>query len=892
MTEYSYVVTYDPAGTNQVITEFVQFVKLTLSGSGEIRSGKLILDGNRGAFMTNANFTGAGKTPIIDEFDPIEIAITDDASITQTHRLEVDDLQPSEDGQRGSILTVDLLGPERHLMKVPFKKQFDFEDAFTIVRDIIDAYNDPDSKGLGQPSISDHDNTTGNTFPKYTANQTHFNVSELPAYSAIRKTGDRVGSSVAAGGGGDFWDWHFITDGDNIKLRSTISGLIDSGVTITDSVSVNPGEEEGFIESTKATVHMSWGADQFGSTPAQVSEFAGALEAWQFSKDYETGVTYPTSSIVRRVTTGPDSQGDELHYKANKSTAIAPPTTETSNADWDSYNFLDFLTNEISISGQYSPYTNAKDDEWKVSGANPDGTEQDDPPLTTSLYTWDSNQVVVDGTFKRRPVDWRGTNPTAIPTNYVYGGVVATGLYRGFTALVDGVGAGDFTGFDNNIVVYDPALQTANKWRIFRTTADDEFVCVDDEAKVYKRAGGTWSDDSNNAEANDAYHPVYSITNTAGHNNHNNGAGGTYGDNSAVTYEYRYTKSDNVSTNARKYYRSGAWINWKVPFPHSDYQGISPTNDVGYLYGNNPTKKEPVTLDANNMHFSPSGKIGFNHVEANEYGPLEGPKFMTKFDWKYKLDGTGNSVPLGNFPCRCFMYDISYNVVIQDFTVAFNNKWEQIFLPFSGFTNYRARTPWSLGENLIGNIFLQDLEILNRFEYKNIKKIGFQWMGPYDDEGRFRTFLNLDFLYPSLEDVISGAFVDGYNIKWSIDAFHFAKPLLAVSAPKTGAGERALFDKASEYPLISNDYQLNQANEADLEIKRFRRKEFIVVTEGRNNINLFETFTLSNTNLINDSDSGANTIDLVAKKIELTIDKTPTGPGGFLRTITGIKRFV
>jgi len=34
-----------------------------------------------------------------------------------------------------------------------------------------------------------------------------------------------------------------------------------------------------------------------------------------------------------------------------------------------------------------------------------------------------------------------------------------------------------------------------------------------------------------------------------------------------------------------------------------------------------------------------------------------------------------------------------------------------------------------------------------------------------------------------------------------------------------------------------------------------------------------------------------NTIKLVAKKIVRAIDKRPDGPGGFLRTITGVRRF-
>ena len=40
------------------------------------------------------------------------------------------------------------------------------------------------------------------------------------------------------------------------------------------------------------------------------------------------------------------------------------------------------------------------------------------------------------------------------------------------------------------------------------------------------------------------------------------------------------------------------------------------------------------------------------------------------------------------------------------------------------------------------------------------------------------------------------------------------------------------------------------------------------------------------------NDGTPNTIKLVAKKIRYEITKPPTGPGGFLRYIEGVKRFV
>jgi len=881
MTEYSYTVEYDPATTNTDITEHVQWLEFTETGSGRIRSGTLVLDGIDGAFMTNAN---GGSTPLLDEFDLIQITVTDEDSVTKTINLEVDKLRPKDNVPGGVILEVNLLGPEHHLMRFPFvlqsKRREQALSAYSAAEQVINIYTGSDGKASSQPSISAHD-TTANTLPKYTANHYPFSIRPMTVYDALVYIHDRVGSSVAAGGGGDFWEFGFNRNSANendLKFFSVISGVTDSGVTLTDSTSVNPGDEEGGIESTRATVSMTWGADSFGTDPPQVGKFRDALTAWIASPDYVSGVTYPNSSIVRRRNTGPDSQGDELHFKANKETSTAPPTTEVNNADWDSYNFLDFLTNEIGISGTYSPWTLNLDDEWKTCGGNPDGTQNNDPPLATSLYVWDMNQVVYDGTFYRTWVDVRATSPAGVPSQYKYGG---TDFYRGFRVLVDGTGTGDFAGFDNNIIEYD---DFEDEWRLFRTTSDDEYVAVDDEAKVYKKSGGIWADDSSNAEANDCYHPVYSISNVAGHNEKNNGAGGTFGDSSAVQYEFRYSQSDITSTSSRTYYRAGACINLKAPFPPNSYNGAT----IGATYGESATVREPVTFDTNGMSYASNSKLGFNHSRSDEYGPKEAIRFMTDFEWRYRKDGSGNLIRTGNIPCRCYLYDLNDNVAIADFTISHNNNWEEITIPFNAFNEYRARIPWSL-ESSGSNIFLQDVEILQRFDYTNIRKIGFQWMAPFDEAGRYTLLTNaFGVLFPNIEDFIAGLFNDGFNIKWKIDAFHFVKPLLSVSDPVTSG--RAMFVEANEEPLIFNRYQLDQANLAQLEKDQFRHRQYEVRTEGRFNIGLFEQFTLNNDRIINDTDNGANTINLVAKQITYSIDKPETGLGGFIRTIEGVKR--
>jgi len=288
------------------------------------------------------------------------------------------------------------------------------------------------------------------------------------------------------------------------------------------------------------------------------------------------------------------------------------------------------------------------------------------------------------------------------------------------------------------------------------------------------------------------------------------------------------------------------------------------------------------------MEYSPNGARGFNQSNAGTLGPLDGIRFMTKFKWSYKKDGTGNLIRAGNIPCRCYMYDIHDNVAISDFTISHNDNWEEISIPFSSFNEYRARIPWSL-ENSGSNVFLQELEILQRFDYTNIVKIGLQWMAPFDDQGRYTLLFNaFGVLFPNIEDIIAGLFNDGFNIKWSIDAFHFSKPLLAVSDPITSG--RAMFTDFDEEPLIFNHYQLTQANLAKLEQNQFRHKTFEVHTEGRFNIDLFESFKINNDRIIIDANGAANTVELVAKEIEYIIDKPAAGIGGFMRKIIGVAR--
>jgi hypothetical protein len=365
--------------------------------------------------------------------------------------------------------------------------------------------------------------------------------------------------------------------------------------------------------------------------------------------------------------------------------------------------------------------------------------------------------------------------------------------------------------------------------------------------------------------------------------------GGTYGDDSAVSFEFRYAEGDHTNLSQLAYYRQGAWINWRVPFPSNSYN----SNVLGDKIGN-ATTFEPATLDAGNMHWASNGKIGYNHDRAMDLGTFDSLTFSTKFLWTYQKDGTGSAVRAGNFECRCVMYDSSDNVAIQDFVIPFNGDFTQtVSLPIKDFKIYRGRKPWSFFD-LGSNVFLQELEILNRFEFKNIVKIGWVWLGPYDDEGRYQPWGQLGFLFPSLEDIfLPISPIDGYNIKWSIDAVQFSKPGLVISDPiPTGRATMLPFD---DQPQILNTFNLLQHNTGQLEISKFRRVRYDIVTEGTCKEKFGDSIYLENDTLVRLDDkptSIPNTVKLVVKRIRYEITKPGNGPGGFLRYIEGVRRFV
>jgi len=920
MTQFSYQVLFDPsAGTPTDITDFAERVEWNEVGTGEVRSATIRLNAQDGQFITRAVSFAGEQTPILKQFDQISIGAVDRDGRNKLNVFEVDILKPIQNAQQGAILEVQLLGLENQLMKVNFAKPFRLQggaSGFIVARDIIDFYNDGNSKGGLQPFVIGNKNNFNasiggilgfNELPTWTAGEFHFELTEQSAYDGVNIVGDEMGSSVVTGGAGDFFEIYFETDLANAQqllFKAFISGNpptqqtdpanldqtfdFTKAITIDDTLAVNPGEEEGGIESIHGNVTGTWGADGLGTLPRTNARFQGALEAYLSFTPFGTDNTfYPQDSIVQVTRNGVDNMLE--HYVADQDTTNNP---ETNTTDWTLITFEDYLgLKDVPLN--YTAWTQGLANAWKNNGAHVDGSVGDDPPVLGnddgslgSVSIWDSNLVILDGTFSRTWAHVKSIDSTQIRSQFLYGGQF---FYRGFRVLINGTppdtpGNVFFgRGFENKVV-----QNTGSDFVIFREPGTNGQCAVDETARTYTFDGANWAINTEN-RGNDCYHPLFQIGTDQGHNNTLRGDGvGNFGQFSAVTYEYRWEKSDaiKVFNNDPSYYRITIGANWQTPFPPNSFN----SQVIGQQYGSDPNVREPTTIDVTNMHFSSNSKIGFNHSFAEDLGPLDSISTFVKHLWKYNKDGSGKIVLAGNFAYRCVMYDTSDNVVTQDFNIPFNGEWTQISLPIGNFKIYRGRkgVTW---DSFVSTLFLQDREILQVFEFHNIMKIGIHWLGAYDDNGRYNVWSIGDVIF----DDPAGLGVNGYNVKLTVDSWEWSEVGLAISPPNTN--DRAIQPRFFDEPLITNFLQLQQANIAHLDRQNFQEKRFDVVTEGLFDINFGDSYFLENEFIVNDADKPdggvgfvPNTIKLVAKKINYVIDKRPDVPGGFLRTIEGAKR--
>lgn len=872
---WSYGVTHfdTDTSTTTIITDDVISIPLfTDIGSGEVNSARIVLSADRGKFLTSA--------PLIKQFDRIRLTVLDGFVGGSYDRVfDVIKIIPSEDSDGGTRVTLILLGIENHLMKMNYSKTHFFEGASEVIEDIGDFYN---VQALTkQPTLLGHnkaDSTNEAPTAEFQTNIYDYGINEDFNYNRINETTDKLGSSVDDGGALDFFDVRIDTSPSNFTdmTISIFPSGKDGTEIIEDTETVNMGETEGGIDVLKATLINAWGAVDQGSLPIDHSRFKSGEQRFPFHPQWNSGETYQLNSRV---------QDNGIHYKSLINNNIG--NTPASNPSlWQVITTGDEYGNVI----EYSPWTNNKAGAWINAGC--------DLGLTTPHFgdgCWDSNLVIWDddaGAFQTW-ADVKATNPANISVFFKYNNQ-SSGNYRGLRCLVNGTGAGDFSGndingraFTNSVAEYD-----GTQWKV-KYPQQTDLVCAVINEGVKYRFSGSWIDDSGAAGQNDCWHPYVSLTNQPGIIT-NFGLNA----NSAIRVRYEWNiveagASGLGSTNANAY-KVGAWLNFRFPYPHNDLNGLG--EDVGDLYGGgtNPTNpKEPATLDQQNMHLTHDGLRGFGHgLSSEDYGQISSLDFWTKLHFQDSATGIGayNTVLEANFNMRCLIYDTSDNVIFQDFVIRFNNHWEPVSLPLSGFSVYRGRKPL---ENVIATIIPpKAIEAQNIFEMRNIKQIVIQTQDSYDSQGR----------YNQIQSRYNQAFIGSGSsnpfrrIDLYLDAFRFTKPLLV----NTGIPiDRHIETDFIQRPDIGNYDQLKSDAFAELQKAQFQHVQYDMTTTGRFLTRFGNSFWFRNPRLVptrfNSTDSpdgnNNNTIKVVAKRMEYSITDAKDGKGGFLRKMVGVRRF-
>ena len=875
---WSKTITYLPSTDISGPEKFVKLDPFRLVGTGDIRSATLILNAKKGAFLTNSN---SGATPILSAFDKIKVEVTDKNGNSKSIVGIIDNEKPVR--KAGPNVVVQLFGQERWLQKIHMPKmKMERVSFYEAIKKIIDIYNE--NVGSSQATIEKHDDTTFNEAPQW--NAINIDFTDAPTlYDALMRVIGLMNTTVANQGANDFYELYFEddpADATKIRIKVFISGDDPvSPITIQQSKTTRIYDISGTIEGQTGTVLVGEGADGFGGMPIESIKYWSRLEQFNLHPQHNGSFTYPSGAKVQK---------DGVHYQSNTSTANDPP-----HADWDIITAAD----EIGLI-RPSPYTYKRAAFWKNSGANPTGIAGGTGTGFDQEAMWDSNLVIRDEDHYRNWAHLKSTTDN-FDVTYKYGATSA-GSYRGLRCLVNGTGIAGFAGNDINGKAFTNSLvqHDGTNWIVIREASTNDVCAVRKDAKNYLFSGGTWSDDSATIRGNDCFHIYTTIGNVDGvaqtSKQLGNGTwldldgdsspdtGETYGTDSAVAISYEYVPFSVVTSAilaSEDYYKIGAWLCWEMaPIPCNTNNSI--TEDIGEIYGGDSTKKEPATFDFDGTFgLTPSGKQGWNNDDAEEAGPKDSIKLALKFKWEFAL--SGDLVPgQGNFKFRITVTDTSDNVFIKDVTIQDQDRFEFFELFADEFQVYPVRVPHRWG-NVLSNLIVPELEVLEKFEWKNAKLMSIQWQESYDEEGRFSPEDQRAVTAP----LIIGGIATTVKTTLAIDAFNFGGQLVASTGKNTTLNiEPESFQRSA----TSNYEQLKQDMEAQKELEQHPHDAWEINGEGFLNRDFGESVYLKDADLINDADNGPNTKKIVIKEHSIAINGTDGGAGGFTGKTFGVKR--
>ena len=837
----------------------------------DIPSLILKMPAKRGKFLTVA--------PIIAHFDRIFARLTDKNGAVVEDVFEVLKIKPTEKPNQGRMIELICSHQSWYVWQDHFMKQYQRQSGFEVVEDILDSYIF--SKGTSQPTIQNHNvvfvpaTGLGNAMSQATFNDYDFGNAEKKDYDGILEVIDRLSAPISAKGEFEFYELRIRSaynhstglDLDKMNLSIFVSGFKNGSLLTVDKGDLlnRVFDTDGNLEAETGFVIGSWAESDAGTLPVAVSQYFSEKEEFNTAKNWVDARVYKSGMRV---------QFEGSFFKSlldhTADNGVNDPTTGI-GLFWN----LETFTPTVD----YSINTKNRAQFWINAGLAP----KDSGTVGGLAACFDANIIIRDKNHRRTLVDVVGNDPVVIllRTDYMKNGLPP----RGFRVLVRGTGVGDFAGndkfgkpFSNNWAQWD-----GTEWFVFAETLNG-WECVDRfEGKSYTKRTGTWDIGAFNKLGvfvpNGSFDCIHQYT-ILGANNPDFGntlgiEPAPQGTNSAVRVKYDYTIVNPL--DGKSVGKIFCGINFAFPDPINSQDIPFGPATLGEIY-------LPDTLDRNNMHLSSKDQRGFvqgidaKHRGAEDFGPLQAYRAWMTVVLK---DATGVIIQNGDFTWRLALGDTSDNVIVIDKPHPHNNNTEELTWELNGAEIYRARPGLPFFP-------VKELEILNRFFWRNIKWGAIYLLDAFDDQGRFAGQLSRQYQFGPF----SGSFTPGGTAELAIDAPHWIKPLLSISHKSETRPARNMQPQFEQHSQIFNKVQNDNVVDAKIQFHAFKKVEYTIRTVFRCDIKAGEHFYYTNTLLINTTvDGKINTEKVVAKKIIYTRTKGK-GQGGRQRYIVSSKRFI
>ena len=289
---------------------------MSLEGSGRISSAQLMLNANRGRFLTRT----AGAARRIDRMALVDISVGRPpwGRAAHTYRFVVTRLEPQRTPD-GTQLTVELMGAEWLLRNVLASGHWVFRQW----REIINLVRAQVPASVGAPAVSALP-------PAYAYAWGSLDVRDgLPVYDAIMRALSALNVPVAAGGVGDILtltpDWNGTPLMRIRRLGSRNAAVADADKPLIDATAGYFMECQQTHEPEEGTHVVVRGQQDFGSLPVDWATWRSALETHANYPDFDASVAYVEGARVRH--------GGEAWVRTGHATQDAPPARHVAQHD-------------------------------------------------------------------------------------------------------------------------------------------------------------------------------------------------------------------------------------------------------------------------------------------------------------------------------------------------------------------------------------------------------------------------------------------------------------------------------------------------------------------------------------------------------------------------------